>query len=35
MKIFGQIAKQNPVYEMVLSVRLRQQFGLVPFSSCV
>ena len=33
MQIFGRIAKQNPVYEMVPSVclsvrRLRQQFGL-------
>ena len=26
--MFGQIAKQNPVYEMVPSVSLRQQFGL-------
>ena len=30
--IFGRIAKQNPLYEMVpsvcLSVRLQQQFGL-------
>ena len=28
LKVFGRIAKQNPVYEMLPSIRLRQQFGL-------